>query len=123
MARELGKLPYPQLFDTALEEAEALETLQRGDASAAGFAAAAAQRAAATAATVNGARRCRKCEACVNNSGSVRRRCLLVRAYAAASAGHVGARLAAAPSLASTRHALASTSPSTARSVQARRWR
>lgn len=34
------------------------------------------------------------CEACTQNTGSSSRRCLLVRATAAAAAGHAGAQLA-----------------------------
>jgi glutamine synthetase len=91
VARNRGKLQHAQLFQDAVEEAQAYHTLQTGDESSTGFAAAAAQRAAVTAATVNSMPRCRKCETCVNLASSGRRRCLLVRAFAAASAGHTGA--------------------------------
>ena len=37
--------------------------------------------------------RCKVCEACTQTTGSSSRRCLLVRATAAAAAGHVGAQL------------------------------
>ena len=39
-------------------------------------------------------RRCKKCEACTQSTGTSNRRCLLVRATAAAAAGHGGAQLA-----------------------------
>jgi hypothetical protein len=86
-----GKLPSGSIFAMAVREAEAQHTLLTGDEASADFAAAAAQRAAANAANVNEMPRCRKCEACVNLLSSGRRRCLLVRAYAAAAAGHTGA--------------------------------
>lgn len=38
--------------------------------------------------------RCRACEACTTSTGSSQRRCLIVRATAAAAAGHAGAQLA-----------------------------
>jgi hypothetical protein len=38
--------------------------------------------------------RCKVCEACTQNTGSSSRRCLLVRATAAAASGHGGAQLA-----------------------------
>lgn len=37
--------------------------------------------------------RCKACEACTQSTGSSSRRCLLVRATAAAAAGHAGAQL------------------------------
>lgn len=39
-------------------------------------------------------RRCKVCETCTQSTGSSSRRCLLVRATAAAAAGHAGAQLA-----------------------------
>jgi hypothetical protein len=90
VARNRGKLQHAQLFQEAVEEAQAFQMLLTGDEASTGFAAAAAQRAAVTAATVNSMPRCRKCETCVNLASSGRRRCLLVRAFAAASAGHPG---------------------------------
>ena len=87
-----GKLPLASTFALALREAELQQTLLEGDETSEGFAAAAAQQAAISAATVAEMPRCRKCEACCNMLSSGRRRCLLVRAYAAAAAGHTGAR-------------------------------
>jgi hypothetical protein len=89
--RNAGKLPYGQMFDTAVDEAQLFKTLLTGDEASTDFAQASAQRAAFTAANVNNMPRCRKCEACVNLLSSGRRRCLLIRAYAAAAAGHTGA--------------------------------
>lgn len=87
------QMPHPRLFDNAVEEARAYVRILSGATGAAG-AAAAAQVAATNAANVNNMPRCRKCEACVNLLSSGRRRCLLVRAFAAAAAGHTGAQLA-----------------------------
>lgn len=86
-------MPHPRLFDAAVEEARAYHRIRIG-ATGAAAAAAAAQVAATNAANVNNMPRCRKCEACVNLLSSGRRRCLLVRAFAAAAAGHTGAQLA-----------------------------
>ncbi len=52
-----------------------------------------ANKAAQRAAAINNMSRCGSCEACQMTNGR-RRRCLLVRACAAAAAGHVGAQLA-----------------------------
>lgn len=87
------EMPHPRLFDAAVEEARAYWRIRAG-AKGAAAAAAAAQVAATNAANVNNMPRCRKCEACVNLLSSGRRRCLLVRAFAAAAAGHTGAQLA-----------------------------
>lgn len=87
------QMPHPRLFDAAVEEARAYWRIRAG-AKGAAAAAAAAQVAATNAANVNNMPRCRKCEACVNLLSSGRRRCLLVRAFAAAAAGHTGAQLA-----------------------------
>lgn len=93
--RAAGTLPHARLFETALEEAAHFEALLRGNEASADFGAAAAHRAASSAAAVNSMPRCGKCEACVNMTGAAaRRRCLVVRAYAAAAAGHTGAQLA-----------------------------
>lgn len=92
MLKAGNKLPHPRLHAAAVEEAQTYLHVKAGTAGAAG-AAATAHAAAAAAAAVNSMPRCRKCEACVNLMSSGKRRCLLVRAYAAAAAGHTGAQV------------------------------
>lgn len=79
----------------ALDIADSYLAVQHGLQGAAGEAAR-AQAAADAAAAVNDMPRCDKCEACISSmTSSVRRRCLRVRAHAAAAGGHAGAQVAA----------------------------
>ncbi|KAJ9523028.1 hypothetical protein QJQ45_023804, partial [Haematococcus lacustris] len=74
------------------EEGGAQDTAPSGTVAHTG--AALAAEAAAQAGMANKMIRCKKCESCLTQGGSTRRRCLLVRAKAAAAAGHVGGQLA-----------------------------
>lgn len=93
--KAVGKLPHARLHAKALDIADDYLRVQKGVKGAAGEAAK-AQTAADAAAAINNMPRCRKCEACINNmTSSTRRRCLRVRAFAAAAGGHTGAQVAA----------------------------
>eukprot|EP00210_Caulerpa_lentillifera_P001820 g1750.t1 len=92
-----GNLKRPKLFWKALNEAHLWQEVKKKKNKGSGCISAVASRAASLAAAENRKPRCGNCEACLNrlNGGSTfSRRCLYVRAQAAAAAGHVGAQVA-----------------------------
>ncbi|CAD7699682.1 unnamed protein product [Ostreobium quekettii] len=97
-AKELqkaGLLRQPALFDQALEQAKTwLAVKKQSKGKKFQCSSALASRAAEMAAAANKRPRCGSCEACLNQCSGRRRRCLHVRAMAAAEAGHTGAQLA-----------------------------
>ncbi|KAK9799826.1 hypothetical protein WJX73_006324 [Symbiochloris irregularis] len=97
---EQKKLPNAAAFDRAVKEAAGLHELKTrcsrdGDPEDAGddFASIVAGLAAARAAEANLQMNCGACETCLSTQGA-QRRCLVIRAAAAAAAGHSGAQLA-----------------------------
>jgi hypothetical protein len=92
--RAAGKLPQCRLYTKARDIADSYLAVQKGVRGTAGQAAK-AQTAADAAAHINSMPPCKTCEACINNmTTSTRRRCLRVRAFAAAAGGHTGAQVA-----------------------------
>lgn len=92
--QDVGKLPHARLHAKALDIANSYLAVQKGIKGTAGEAAK-AQTAADAAAQINDMPRCKKCEACITNmTSTTRRRCLRVRAFAAAAGGHAGAQVA-----------------------------
>ena len=89
-----GKLPHSRLHAKAVDIADSYLAVQKGLKGSAGEAAK-AQTAADAAAAINDMPRCNKCEACIHTmTSTTRRRCLRVRAFAAAAGGHTGAQIA-----------------------------
>lgn len=92
----VGNLKRPKLFWKAVDEAHMWQEVKQNKKTS-GSVSAVASRAASLAAAENRKPRCGNCEACLNrlNGGSTfSRRCLYIRAQAAAAAGHVGAQVA-----------------------------
>jgi hypothetical protein len=92
--RAAGKLPQSLLYAKARDIADSYLLVQRGVHGIAGQASQ-AQTAADAAAHINSMPPCTTCEACIKNmTTKTRRRCLRLRAFAAAAAGHTCAQVA-----------------------------